>query len=514
MTPKKILYFILSVFFILLLISIIFPEDGIKISDNIKLDFISVEDIFNPAKQEKVDITNILEKTNIEEEVDSSAFEIIQEKNKFDSVMVDSHYVYYEPVPIRIDSVVRYIEFPNKSRSSLNRFFEILANIKNENKIVRIMHYGDSQIETDRISDYFRYKLQTQFGGVGGGLVPAIKAYDFQTPMTQSYSGNWKRYTVYGRKDTTVKHRKYGMLGNFARFTPIINADTSILQKDSSNFINNEALMPHKIKNYASLTFSQSRYSFKPTKNYKRCKMFYGNAKSEVKVKVFADEVQVAEDVLKPTDDYSYKTWTFAQAPKDLKFEFEAEESPDFYGFSLEGYSGINVDNIAMRGSGGLFFTSMDLNMLSRMYSQLNTKLIILQFGGNIVPGERKKYGWYRKSFSRQISTLKRIAPDATIMVIGLADMSKKENEVYVSYPNITLIRDALKQASFENDCAYWDMYEAMGGENSMPSWVFHEPPLGEKDFTHFTPQGARYIAKMFYNAFMYEYNRYLRRRK
>ena len=84
---------------------------------------------------------------------------------------------------------------------------------------------------------------------------------------------------------------------------------------------------------------------------------------------------------------------------------------------------------------------------------------------------------------------------------------------MYVTYPNIPLIRDALKQASFENDCAYWDMFEAMGGENSMPSWVFYDPPLGEKDFIHFTPQGARYIAKMFYNAFMYEYNRYLKKR-
>jgi len=514
MTPKKILLFILTAFFFLLLLSIVFPEKGIKISDNINVNFISVEEILNPKIQEEVDITKILASTNIEEETDSSAFELIIEKSKYDSIMIDSQYVYYEPVPIRIDSVIRHIEFPNNKRTSLNPFFKILANVKNEKKIVRIMHYGDSQIETDRISDYFRYKLQTQFGGYGAGIVPAIKAYDFQTPMTQSYNGAWKRYTVYGRKDTTVTHRKYGMTGNFARFTPIINNDTTTLQKDSSNFIQNEVLMPHKIKNYASLTFSQSKYSFKPTKQYKRCKLYYGNAKTEVKVKVFADEVKIAEDILKPTNDYSYKTWTFEKAPKDLKFEFEAEESPDFYSFSLEGYSGINVDNIAMRGSSGLFFTSMNLNLLSRMYSQLNTRLIILQFGGNIVPGERKKYGWYRKSFSRQIRTLKKIAPNATIMVIGLADMSKKEDEIYVSYSNITLIRDALKKASFENDCAYWDMYEAMGGENSMPSWVFHEPPLGEKDFTHFTPQGARYIAKMFYNAFMYEYNRYLKTRK
>ncbi|RLD77034.1 MAG: hypothetical protein DRJ07_15315, partial [Bacteroidetes bacterium] len=80
------------------------------------------------------------------------------------------------------------------------------------------------------------------------------------------------------------------------------------------------------------------------------------------------------------------------------------------------------------------------------------------------------------------------------------------------SYPNVTLIRDALKKASFKADCAFWDMYEAMGGENSMPSWVFAEPPLAEKDFVHFTVRGSRIIAQMFYRALMLEYNGYVKK--
>jgi len=507
MTPKKILIFIILTFSALLLLSIVFPSEGIKISEGLTLNFITLEEIIDPTVQEKADISDILEVTDIDEdETDSTAFQIV-ENNKVDSIMIDSEYVYYEPVPIKIDSVVQYIEFRDRTRSSLNKFFEVLANVKNEGNIVRIMHYGDSQIETDRITDYFRYKLQTQFGGTGPGFIPAVKAYDFKSPMIQDKTGDWKRHTIYGRRDTTIKHSRYGMMGNFCRFTEPIT-DTV------ETFALNEILNPNKVLNYATITIDQSPYSFRPTKNYQRCKMFYGYNKAEVKVKVFSDEELISEDVLPPIEDYTSKTWSFETAPQNLRLEFEAEDSPEIYGFSLEGYSGINIDNIAMRGSGGLFFTRMDLNMLSRMYAQLNTKLLILQFGGNIVPGMRENYDWYRKSFSYQLRTIKNIAPDITIMVIGLADMSMKDQDVYITYPNIPLIRDALKQASFENDCAYWDMFQAMGGENSMPSWVFHDPPLGEKDFIHFTPQGARYIAKMFYNAFMFEYNRYLRKRK
>ncbi len=511
MAPKKVLVFIVSVLFILLLLSVIFPSEGIKISDTFTLKFITIEDLIYPPENEKVDISEIINGTDIKEETDTLVFQEEIKKEKLGSVMIDSQYIYYKPMPVKIDSVVRYIEFPTKSHTSLDRFFAILANIKNEKRIVRIMHYGDSQIETDRITDYFRYKLQSQFGGVGPGLVPAVKAFDFKSPMIQSVSGEWKRYTVYGRRDTTVKHNHYGMLGNFARFTPIIN-DT--VPDSVKNTFVQEDIMPHKLMSYASIDISQSPYSFRPTKQFKRCRMYYGYNKTDVKVKIFTDEQLLDESVLPPSEDYKIKTWNFESTPQNIRFEFEAEDSPDIYGFSLEGYSGINIDNIAMRGSGGLFFTKMDLNMLSRMYQQLNTKLLILQFGGNTVPNVRENYDYYRRAFSRQLRTLKRIAPDITIMVIGLADMSKKEGDTYITYPNVPLIRDALKQASFENDCAYWDMYEAMGGENSMPSWVFYDPPLGEKDFTHFTPRGARYIAKMFYNAFMYEYNRYLRKHK
>lgn len=514
MNPKKILIFIFSVLFLLLLLSIIFPSKGIKIGNSFTIKFLTIEDIINPTEQTKVDISEIINGTDIEDSTDSLNIDslILKKKKKdVDSVMVDSQYIYYKPMPVKIDSVVRHIEFPDKTHSSLDKFFGILANIKNEKKPVRIMHYGDSQIETDRISDYFRYKLQSQFGGTGPGIVPAVKAFDFKSPMIQSVKGDWKRYTVYGKRDTIIKHNHYGMLGNFARFTPP-NNDT--IPDSLKSIISNSDLMLNKLMHYASIDIMQSPYSFKPTKHFKRCRMYYGYNKTDVKIKTYSDGELIDESTLPPSDDYKIKTWNFEKTPQILKFEFEAEDSPDIYGFSLEGYSGINVDNIAMRGSGGLFFTKMDLNMLSRMYKQLNAKLLILQFGGNTVPNIRESYAYYRKAFSRQIRTLKKIAPDITILVIGLADMSKKEGDTYISYPNITLIRNALKQASFENNCAYWDMYEAMGGENSMPSWVFYDPPLAEKDFIHFTPKGARYIAKMFYNTFMYEYNQYLKKTK
>lgn len=96
------------------------------------------------------------------------------------------------------------------------------------------------------------------------------------------------------------------------------------------------------------------------------------------------------------------------------------------------------------------------------------------------------------------------------IIVIGVSDVSRNGANGLESYPNIELIRDAQKSAAFAAGCAFWDMYEAMGGKNSMPSWVNANPALAQKDYTHFNPYGARIIGEMFYRALMIEYERFL----
>jgi lysophospholipase L1-like esterase len=192
-----------------------------------------------------------------------------------------------------------------------------------------------------------------------------------------------------------------------------------------------------------------------------------------------------------------------------LRLEFSGYDSPDIYALALDGTHGVAVDNIPLRGSSGLIFTSTSQNMLQSIYQNLNAKLVILQFGGNVAPAMHDNYDGYEASFYSQLITLKKLIPGVTVIVIGIADMSIKDKDKYVSYPNVAIIRDALKNATFKAKCAYWDTYEAMGGANSMPSWVFSDPPLAEKDFIHFTVKGSSIVAQMFYKALMFEYNEY-----
>ena len=84
--------------------------------------------------------------------------------------------------------------------------------------------------------------------------------------------------------------------------------------------------------------------------------------------------------------------------------------------------------------------------------------------------------------------------PDASFLIIGLSDMSKKNGNHYITHPNVEKVHDAQKNAAKNTGCAFWSMYEAMGGHNSMPSWVFANPPLAQKDFIHFNRKGGHII--------------------
>ncbi|MFC2101209.1 hypothetical protein ACFLRZ_05205 [Bacteroidota bacterium] len=219
----------------------------------------------------------------------------------------------------------------------------------------------------------------------------------------------------------------------------------------------------------------------------------------------------IKKDTLKSNQHFAFSKINFSTSPETITLKFTGKDSPDIYGITLDGNKGLAVDNIPLRGCSGTIFNAMEFSHLKKFYASLHSELLILQFGGNVMPyiNEDKKVNNYGRWFYSNLITLKRLNPGISIIVIGMSDMSKKVKERYVTYPNLEKVRDALKEATFKAGFAYWDMYKAMGGKNSMPSWVFAKPPLASKDFIHFQPQGARIIANMFYNAFIFEYNDY-----
>lgn len=137
--------------------------------------------------------------------------------------------------------------------------------------------------------------------------------------------------------------------------------------------------------------------------------------------------------------------------------------------------------------------------------------MIILQYGGNALPSLKNKENVtnFANYFNGQIAIIKRAAPNASILFIGPADMGIKDGTSYVTHPMLEEARNALREVAFKNGCAFFDMYDCMGGSNSMSSWV--DEKLAATDYIHFSPQGARKIATLLYSSLITNYNNYVK---
>jgi len=503
MKPFKTLLFLIFTFLLLAILSYFFPIQGIRIGSDLLLRFPRLETIIINENNAHADISGIIEQYQIEPLdtiFESDTLEFVSDSIEFVPDSITSKYLtdtISKSAEMKPDkkailpgSVKQKLEYPNNNRNVLFTFFESLHNLKTSNDLIRILHYGDSQIEGDRISSYIRKELQREFGGSGIGLFPAVIIQGTTISVDQKLSGSWDRYTIQSIRNGNIYHKRLGALMSFSRFAPVIQQENTMCS--------------------AEITLRKSSNTYLNTRKFKNLKIYYGyNEKPFIAELKYKNQTLDAE-LISVTKQLSTISWKIDNSVDELTIHFKGEDSPDIYAMALDDFKGIAVDNIPLRGSSGTDFTKTDLAFFRSMYQKLNVKLVLLQFGVNLVPHIVSDYSYYEKQLEKQLKTIKSLRPDISIIVIGVSDMSRNEGGKYVSYPNIEKIREAQKNAAFKSDCAFWDTYQAMGGINSMPAWVYADPPLARTDFTHFTWKGSTVIAKMFFDALMSDYNYYL----
>lgn len=500
--PHHTLFFLGAVFALMGIVSFVFPKEGLSLGSGMAINFPSLQSLFGEnEKTKKADISKIIALADAEDKMSDSLMAVNNTKTnlpeKTDSI---KSFAKKGPVPNDTpygnDSTVRLntsIQYKNASKTAMINFFNSLNNIAGESKSIRVLHYGDSQIEGDRISDYLRMKLQNQFGGEGPGLISLIPIAPSVINRITCSSG-WDRYGVFAFKDKRVPHNNFGAMAQLCRYCSYKQVGDS-----ASN------------TKQAWVKIQTTKSGGPKAAAYNKLKMFYGGAKTKVLCEFYDGGVFKASDSLNVGGNFNIKEYAVTPGSLNHEFQFSGVDSPDFYGVSLEGNRGVMVDNVGLRGSSGTFFNQINYGQLKQFYDHLNVRLVILQFGGNTLPYLKDKamadnFGGYLKA---QIATIKKIAPNASILVIGPADMSVKEGTEYVTHPLLEDLRDAIRKAAFDMDCAFFDMYDCMGGRNSMVSWV--EAGIAAKDYIHFSPGGARKIATLLYSSLINDYNTFVR---
>ncbi len=479
--PFQVLLFTVGIVLLLSPLVYFIPEDGWKIN-GVSLNFMTYDEFLHPKQQVQKDISTIVtsvDTTNLDAAVE---LPLVKHRNgsKGDlGAPTKGNIPGESAVPIQMNEA---------GKKNMHRFFEKIDALASNKKKLHLLHYGDSQIEGDRMTSYIRQRLQNQFGGYGPGLIPATNVYPTYT-FKQNYSANFLRYTCFGGEK--LKNKRYGAMGSSSRFTPEFHDSVNVNELPISE---------------GWIEIEPSNSAMSRSKTYNNVNLYYTHCIKKCAVKVYQNDNLIHEDSLIADGKYHILPLSFASTPGKLKYVFSSKVSPTICGFSLEGDYGIQVDNIGMRGSSGTIFGHIDHSILTKMYQDLNAEFFILQFGGNSMPMFKdstmvKNYANY---FQSQIKTLKRLRPSATILVIGPSDMSILNDGIFETYPLLPYCVERMRKAAFAEGAAYWDLFTAMGGMNSMQSWV--ERDLAGKDYIHFTNKGASIASQLFFDAFIAEY--------
>ena len=449
MKTSRTLLFILSVFVLLGIGWYVFPAEGVK-AGSLTLRFPSYEED-KIGETEAIDVDSVL--SNVSKSFEMSVSETLLDSLEFfrDYLTINSNRIY----------------LPNNDYSYFDSLFSILENAQRDQKTYRVIHYGDSQIEMDRITSVLRQRLQEVFGGSGPGMISAVKRIS-SISLTQSYSGNLIRYALVGDSSShKASHNRYGVMTQFCQ-----------------------------TYGQSTVSFSTTKHSqaFEKAKEISHVSMLIGNNSDGFKVSLKADNVQGETKVYEANQGITLISW---ELPGNVnKGTITMQGSAEIYGIMLDGDYGVAVDNNALRGCSGTIFTRINKPLMMNSIKMLDARMILLQFGGNRMPSiyGTKNIASYMEELDRQIKYLKEVAPQATFLFIGPADMGKSVNGKIGTWPGLPELNDSLKSMALRNEVAYWDMFHVMGGEGSMAQYVKHHPPLAGPDHIHFTLLGAQEI--------------------
>ncbi len=363
---------------------------------------------------------------------------------------------------------------------TLGNFFAAL-NAPARKPTIHVLHYGDSQIEGDRITGHLRNAWQSIWGGSGPGFLAPVSPIP-TLAMRQSWSGEWQRHARFGKRDTTIRHDRYGLMAAFAQ--------PNATQQDS-------------IAEAATLRFEPHPRGYRRNRSFNQLHLALGQVSEPTTLQLRINEMDSVSVLLEP--DSLTRNLLLPLTALDTAV-FESLELrfnggyPEVNGIGMWTDSGIVVHNLAMRGSSGTVFRQLDREQFSLQLASIRTELVMLQYGGNTVPyiEDRESAQRYGRWFTSQIRLFQSLLPDVPIIVIGPSDMARKAGTRMETYPQLALVRDALKEAAWANNILYWDIFEVMGGEGSMAAWVQSDPPLASSDHIHFTSAGAKQIAELF----------------
>lgn len=360
------------------------------------------------------------------------------------------------------------IDIEDEQQRILGPFYEKLARLirGNSRDHVRIGFYGDSNMTLDLISGSMRRALQQKYGDGGHGYVAVGKPWRWYAHLDVKHDhfGEWATFSP---STVRVKDFSYGLGG-------IVSATRSI---------------------GAKAVFKTAGDDSPVGRTASRFGVFHDVRSSGGTFDIIVDGAVV--DTVDTSQGEGKVGYRVARV-KDAAHEFEVLNTGRklirIFGVVLErDEPGIVLDCLGIGGVSYFDLGRLDPEVNASMLQHRPYDLVMFLIGANTWKA------YENPAAVAKLATVHRShRKDQPILIMSPPDHTKTTADA-TSDPQFVKIADALRKAAHDNDCAYWDLRAAMGGDGSMAR--FFHANLAAKDLYHFTRKGAAFMGNRALNA-------------
>lgn len=358
------------------------------------------------------------------------------------------------------------------------RFFEKLDTmLRTGEGRINIVQIGGSHIQAGTFSGQIRTRLQQLNGemNAGWGFM-----FPYRIAHTNSPFGYYIRYTGFWQTCRNIEKRKNDLLGVGG-----ISATTTSQKASLTILLEKENKLDYRFNNI---------------------RIFYNKDKSNYSVSIDSSLVK------QQTEGDGFVEFQLNDLADSLHISIQKinDQSGSFslYGITTESApNGFLYHSIGVNGAHVPAFLRCQL--FEKQLAQLKPDLVILGLGINDAYGRRFSQKRFEEHYSELIERIRRAAPNTAIIFT-----TNNDSYLYRRYVNKNglKVEESMFNLAKKYQTGVWDMFEVMGGLNSIVLWQKNH--LARYDKIHFTHEGYSLLGDLFFSALMQDFEQYLQSKK
>ncbi len=359
------------------------------------------------------------------------------------------------------------MDFANDSAQGMEPLYRALSQVNSLGRPVRIAVLGDSYIEGDIVTAKFRELMQKRFGGSGVGLIPITSdSPGFRHTVMHSF-GNWEDH--HANDNSGYNSQWANITGHYF-------------------FAKSKAWVELRgVKDFLSHldTCSQSSIYFSTSNTVTIAAGINGGDPH-----YFSAEPNTGVSVLSVSGRIGRVRWDVPQPCNGTTF----------YGVSLDCDRGVVVDNFGLRSASGYHLSAISDSLITAFDRARHYDLIVFAYGLNVAGKNQTNFSGYYGKMTAIISRYKRLLPHTGFLVMSVADREGRDAAGnFKTFPGVHHIVATQHRIAADCHVAFWNLYEAMGGEGSVVKMAQnHEANL---DYTHVNHKGGKRLGELLFSA-------------